>query len=56
MRKLKDGDGNYIWPPAAQAGGRATLMNFPVAEAEDMPDIGADTLRRSPSATSGAAI
>lgn len=42
VRKLKDMDGNYIWQPSAVAGGTATLMNFPVAESEDMPDIGAD--------------
>ncbi|MEM8648193.1 MAG: phage major capsid protein [Pseudomonadota bacterium] len=42
IRKLKDADGNYLWQPAAQAGGQASLMNFPIAEAEDMPDMGAD--------------
>ncbi len=44
IRKIKDADGNYIWQPAASAGGRATLMNFPIAEAEDMPDKAADSL------------
>src|SRR5690606_23208638 len=39
IRKLKDDAGNYIWQPPAVAGGQATLMGFPVAEAEDMPDI-----------------
>lgn len=43
IRKIKDGDGNYIWQPAAQAGGAATLMNFPIAESEDMPDIASDS-------------
>jgi HK97 family phage major capsid protein len=42
IRKLKDADGNYLWQPAAAPGGSPTLMNFPVAEAEDMPDIAAD--------------
>ncbi|WP_417684651.1 phage major capsid protein [Roseibium sp.] len=42
LRKLKDGDGNYLWQPPAGAGASATLMNFPVTEAEDMPDIGVD--------------
>ncbi len=42
VRKLKDGDGSYVWQPATAAGGPATLMNFPIAESEDMPDIGAD--------------
>jgi HK97 family phage major capsid protein len=43
VRKLKDEDGNYIWQPAASAGGAATLMNFPIAESEDMPGIDEDT-------------
>jgi HK97 family phage major capsid protein len=42
IRKLKDASGAYLWQPAATADGRATLMNFPVVEAEDMPDIAAD--------------
>lgn len=42
IRKIKDADGNYIWQPALQPTGSATLMGFPVAEAEDMPDIAAD--------------
>ncbi len=44
IRKLKDDASNYIWAPPATADARATIMNFPVAEAEDMPDIGADSL------------
>lgn len=43
VRKLKDGNGDYLWAPPASAGGRATIMNFPVAEAEDMPDIAANS-------------
>ncbi len=42
IRKLKDADGNYIWQPPAVATARASLMGFPVVEAEDMPDIGSD--------------
>ncbi|WP_350333380.1 phage major capsid protein [Coralliovum pocilloporae] len=42
VRKLKDADGNYLWQPPAQAGGQASLMNFPLVEAEDMPDIASD--------------
>lgn len=44
IRKLKDADGNYLWQPPASAGDRAMLMGFPLVEAEDMPDIGSDTL------------
>ena len=43
IRKLKDADGNYIWQPAAVAGSTASLMNFPIAESEDMPDIDDDS-------------
>jgi HK97 family phage major capsid protein len=44
VRKLKDADGNYLWQPPATAGAEASLMNFPVAEAEDMPNIAANSL------------
>ncbi|MBN8920754.1 MAG: phage major capsid protein [Rhizobiales bacterium] len=39
VRKFKDSTGHYLWQPPAALGGRATLMTFPVVEAEDMPDI-----------------
>jgi HK97 family phage major capsid protein len=39
IRKFKDTTGNYLWQPPAATGARATLMTFPVIEAEDMPDI-----------------
>ena len=44
IRKFKDSSGSYLWQPPALAGGRATLMNFPVVEAEDMPNIAANSL------------
>ncbi len=44
IRKIKDADGNYIWHPGTQPGGKASLMNFPIAESEDMPDIAADSM------------
>ncbi|EGP07781.1 HK97 family phage major capsid protein [Bradyrhizobiaceae bacterium SG-6C] len=44
IRKFKDSGGAYLWQPPAQAGGRASLMTFPLVEAEDMPDIGANSL------------
>ena len=43
IRKLKDSAGDYLWQPAATASAQATLINFPITEAETMPDIGADT-------------
>ena len=44
VRKFKDSGGSYLWQPPAVAGGKASLMTFPVIEAEDMPDIGANSL------------
>ena len=44
IRKFKDAQGDYLWQPPAQAGGRASLMTFQVVEAEDMPDIAANSL------------
>ena len=44
IRKFKDEQGNYLWQPPASAEGPATLMSFPVVEAEDMPDIAAGSL------------
>lgn len=44
IRKMKDGQGNYLWQPAAAPGQPPMLMGFPVAESEDMPDIAADSL------------
>jgi HK97 family phage major capsid protein len=39
IRKMKDGDDNYIWQPGTVAGAASTLLGYAVAEAEDMPDI-----------------
>jgi HK97 family phage major capsid protein len=39
IRKFKDADGNYVWRPALEAGAPATLLGYPVSEAEDMPAI-----------------
>ncbi|WP_420408296.1 phage major capsid protein [Hoeflea sp.] len=39
VRKLKDGDGRYLWQPSYQAGQPETLLGRPVIEAVDMPDI-----------------
>ena len=43
IRKFKDTDGNYLWQPPERADLSPTLMNDPIAESEDMPDIGTDT-------------
>lgn len=42
VRKLKDSDGQYLWSPPTQVGGRASLLTYPVVEAEDMPDVAAN--------------
>jgi HK97 family phage major capsid protein len=44
IRKFKDADGNYLWRPPASAGQAASLMGFPIAEAEEMPDVAANSL------------
>jgi HK97 family phage major capsid protein len=44
VRKFKDSGGNYLWQPPAVAGGKASLMTFQVVEAEDMPDVAANSL------------
>ncbi|WP_413709377.1 phage major capsid protein [Rhizobium sp. Rhizsp82] len=41
VRKLKDGQGNYLWQPAFQAGQPETILGRPVVEMIDMPDIAA---------------
>ena len=43
IRKIKDADGNYIWAPGERADLSPTLMNYPIAESEDMPNIGSDS-------------
>ena len=42
IRKLKDGQGNYLWQDAFTAGAPNTLLGRPVVEAVDMPNIAAD--------------
>lgn len=44
IRKFKDGNGHYLWQPPASAGAPATLLGFPLVEAEDMPNIAAGSV------------
>lgn len=44
VRKFKDTTGVYLWQPPAVAGGKSSLIGFPLLEAEDMPDVAADSL------------
>ena len=39
VRKFKDANGNYLWQPSYQPGQMPTLLGYPIAESEDMPDI-----------------
>ena len=43
VRKLKDGDNNYLWQPSIVAGQPDQLLGYPVSELEDMPDIASNT-------------
>jgi HK97 family phage major capsid protein len=44
VRKAKDSDGAYLWSPGIQAGQPATLLGYPVAAFEDMPDPASNSL------------
>lgn len=44
VRRLKDSDGAYIWQAGIAAGQPASLLGYPVAAFEDMPDIAASSL------------
>jgi HK97 family phage major capsid protein len=43
-RKIKDGDGTYLWEKSFQAGQPFQLLGYPVTLAEDMPAIATDSL------------
>ena len=43
-RKVKDSDGAYLWSPGIAAGQPATLLGYPVASFEDMPDPASNSL------------
>jgi len=44
IRKFKTADGAFLWQPSLTAGQPDTLLGYPVVEAEDMPDVAADSL------------
>lgn len=44
VRKLKDGQGNYLWQPSYVAGQPATLAGFPVKEVAAIPDVAANSI------------
>ena len=41
LRKLKDGNGNYIWQPSVSAGVPDTILNHPYKTSSYVPEIGA---------------
>ena len=44
VRKLKDGQGNYIWQPTYVAGQPSTLVGRPVIDVPDMPNVVANAV------------
>jgi HK97 family phage major capsid protein len=44
IRKFKTADGAFLWQPGLTVGQPDTLLGYPVVEAEDMPDVAADSL------------
>lgn len=42
IRKLKDGEGRYLWQPPVQEGTPALLLGKPIVNPEGMPDIAAN--------------
>ena len=44
IRKFKTTDGAFLWQPAMGEGRPDTLLGYPVIEAEDMPDIAANSV------------
>ncbi len=44
VRKLKDGDGNYMWQPDFSVRQGGNLLGYGIVEGEDMPDIAANSL------------
>jgi HK97 family phage major capsid protein len=43
VRKLKDGDGNYLWMPGLAMGQPNSINSAPYVEVPDMPDEGSNT-------------
>ncbi|WP_375270247.1 phage major capsid protein, partial [Sphingomonas sp.] len=44
IRKFKTSDGQFLWQPSLSSGQPASLLGYPVVEAEDMPDVAANSL------------
>ncbi len=39
VRKLKDGEGRYLWEPILKVGQPASLLGYPLHQADDMPAV-----------------
>lgn len=44
VRKLKDGQGNFLWQPSYAAGEPATINAAPIVELPDMPTVAANNI------------
>lgn len=44
IRKMKDGQGNYLWQPPFQAGQPAQVLGYSINELSGLPDIGANAI------------
>lgn len=44
IRKMKDGQDNYLWQPPYQAGQPAQILGYAVNELSGMPDVAADAI------------
>lgn len=44
IRKLKDGQGNYLWQPSYVAGQPATIAGYPVTTVAGMPNVAANAI------------
>lgn len=44
IRKMKDGQGNFLWQPPFQAGQPAQVLGQPVNELSGLPDVAAGTI------------
>jgi HK97 family phage major capsid protein len=42
LRKLKDGEGDYLWQPPVILGQAASLLGYPIADDDNVPDVGAN--------------
>lgn len=43
VRKFKDGDGLFMWQPSTQVGVPSSLLGYPVATDDNMPDVNTNT-------------